>query len=200
MIIEPKHFDYLVIQRGEVSDHRHDFNEWKNAYEKSLEEILASIEGHLPDRCTHLLDIGGGMGGIDVLLHRHFGGKTEVHILDGLEDPPEVKSHANTFSNAEVASDFLRVNGVRSIGYHWPRPLPHLKFDLIVSFAAYCFHIPPTTYFDVLTQMSKPGTVFIFDVRASNTLWLEQLVVLLGKPVVLERGKKHVRLKWTRES
>jgi hypothetical protein len=200
MIIEPKHFEYLVIQRGEVSDHRHNFNEWKHAYEESLAEILGNVEGHLPDRCAHLLDIGGGMGGIDVLLHRRFGGQTEVDILDGLADPPEVRSHARTFNNAAVALDFLKKNGVKDAHYVWPRPPEGRRYDLIVSFAAYCFHIPPTTYFDVLTQMSKPGTVFIFDVRASNTLWLEQLVVLLGKPVVLERGKKHVRLKWTRES
>jgi hypothetical protein len=198
IIVEDKHFEYLSIQRGEVSDHRHDRCAWQEAYEESLQAIYHSICSALPAPCDSVLDIGGGLGGIDVLLHRHYRGTLKVCILDGMNDAPVVVSHSQTFSNAAVAADFLERNGVREAEFYFPRPYPRRQFSLIVSFAAYCFHIPPTTYFDVLTEMSVPGTVFIFDVRITKPLWLEQLCALLGKPIVLDRGKKHVRLAWTR--
>jgi hypothetical protein len=196
-VINDEHFEYLSIQRGEISDHRHDRKAWERAYAESIGGIVENVRPHLPAHCQAMLDIGGGLGGVDILLSRLYS-TPSVHILDGLEDPPVVRSHASTFNNASVTLDFLAANGVQNAHVYYPRPYPAVQYDLIVSFAAYCFHIPPTTYFDILTEMSHPGTVFIFDVRATKPLWLEQLCGLLGKPVLLERGKKHVRLRWTR--
>lgn len=196
--IEPQHFGYLVIQRGEVSDARHNFENWKAAYAASLGKIYENIAPHLPAGAARVLDIGGGCGGINVLLHRHYGRKLAVDILDGLNDPPEVMSHVKTFNSEVVALDFLAKNGVPHANVYWPRPPKDRKYDLIISFAAYCFHVPPTTYFDVLRENANPGATFIFDVRNTNALWLDQLAKELGTPQLLERGKKHVRLAWTR--
>lgn len=196
--IEEQHFQYLVIQRGEVSDARKDFETWKKAYTESLAKIYENILPSLPSRAARVLDIGGGCGGINVFLHRHYNRRLHVDILDGLNDPPEVLSHVKTFNSEPVTLDFLEKNGVIHANVHWPRPPKDAKYDLIVSFAAYCFHVPPTTYFDVLRENANPGATFIFDVRNTNALWLDQLVREFGSPQLLERGKKHVRLAWTR--
>lgn len=194
MIIEPHHFEYLVIQRGEVSDHRHEFAAWKKAYQKSLMEIFSSIHPVLPARCRSVLDIGGGLGGVDLHLVAHYGADTEIVVLDGLDCPPRVVLHCEPFNNAEVTIDFHKKNGNDNIEVVFPAPNPPRKFDLIVSFAAYCFHIPPSEYMEVVKQSMHEDTVLIFDVRRMLRHYVEQLIVEFGKPIVLKKTDKLVRL------
>lgn len=197
MIIDQEHFEYLVIQRGEVSDARHDFKVWKKAYEESLAAIYRSVLPALPPTCTRILDIGSGLGGIDVLLAAHYGrgGQQPICCLvDGVDDPPKVDWHFKTFSNQERALDFLKKNGVKFPCYFSPRNWPvSTKVDLVVSFAAYCFHIPVQDYLKDIRVSVKPGSVIILDVRRTRRDWLQELVQAFGKPKVLAEGEKFVR-------
>jgi hypothetical protein len=194
VIIEPAHFEYLVIQRGEVSDQRHNFKGWKAAYERSLSEILTSVSPVLPDHCRSVLDIGGGLGGIDLLLSARYGGDLRVCILDGLDCPPMVEWHHQPFNHAGVTKDFHRKNGNEHIDVVFPAPDPKEKFDLIWSFAAYCFHIIPSDYFDVVKQGMHDKTVLVFDVRRTRRDWLEMAIREWGKPLILKQADKYVRL------
>lgn len=193
MNISPEHFRYLVIQRGEVSDQRHDFTVWKAAYEKSLLDIYSTIHPILPEHCKNVLDIGSGLGGIDLLLARRYRG-LEITLLDGLDCPADVHSHHEPFSNARVAQDFHRKNGSDAVTCCFPAPDPTQKFDLIISFAAYCFHILPCDYMDVMKRAMHEDTVVVLDVRRTRPDWLEQVVSAFGKPIVLKQEKKYVRL------
>lgn len=193
MVIEPEHFRYLVIQHGSISDQRHDPKMWKKAYEKSLMDIYSSIHPVLPAKCASVLDIGSGLGGIDLLLKQSYR-KLHVTLLDGLDCPADVQWHHKPFSNAKVAKDFHEKNGSSDVDCVFPAPDANKKFDLIVSFAAYCFHIPPADYFDVVKYARHADTVCIFDVRKERPQYLRELVDVLGKPVVLKNEKKYVRL------
>jgi hypothetical protein len=57
-----------------------------------------------------VLDVGSGLGGIDVLLNRHYlataGNPLEVALLDGIDDMPEVSFHDRTYNDMAVAIDF----------------------------------------------------------------------------------------------
>lgn len=194
MIIKKPHFEYLQIQRGEVSDHRHDFGKWKDAYVQSLVSIMESISPALPTECARMLDIGSGLGGIGLLLARKYGPDLHVDLVDGLNDPPEVQSHIRTFSNRSVALDFYRANGHTNVEYSYPAPADRTPVDLIVSFAAYCFHLYPPDFFDLVKEMSHEKTVKIFDVRRTRRDWVEMTIREWGKPVVLLQGEKFVRL------
>lgn len=194
MVIEPDHFRYLVIQHGSISDQRHDPKVWKQAYEKSLLDIFSTIQPVLPPIVENILDIGSGLGGIDVLFKQHFG-RAKITLLDGLDCPADVQWHHRPFSNAKVAKDFHAKNGNTEVECVFPAPDPNKKYDLIVSFAAYCFHIPPSDYLDVVLKARRTrDTVCIFDVRRERPQWLLELVNALGKPVVLKQEKKYVRL------
>lgn len=196
MRIDPEHFEYLVIQRGEVSDARHDFEVWKKAYEASLKVIFKSIEPVLPATCARVVDIGSGLGGIDVFFAEHYSTPQQpvVCLIDGLEDPPKVNWHFKTFSHQGRALDFLKKNGVKFPCYFSPNNWPKkTRADLIVSFAAYCFHIPVGDYIQEVKESMHADTVVIFDVRRQRRDWLEELVRALGKPKVLAEGPKYVR-------
>lgn len=191
MIVEPRHFEYLAIQRGEVSDERFDFLLWKAAYQRSLMRIYSSIRSTLPDRCSSVLDIGSGLGGIDVLLAKHYGG-LNVCLLDGIACEARVHRHAEPFSNREVALDFQAKNGNTSVTYCWPTP-PDRTFDLIVSFAAWCFHIEPSQYIEAVKSAMHGGTTLIVDARARID-WHEQLRAAFGRPVILHQENKYFRM------
>lgn len=198
MIVEPKHFEYLVVQHGSVSNERKDFSKWKAAYELSLETIYNHIAPVLPNDCAALLDIGSGLGGIDVLLANHYSDSPAVRLLDGENDPPVVRQSFEPFNNMKVAEDFLWKNGVKDFGYYTPGRLAlkegEKKFDLVVSFAAYGFHIHPGNYLEDLMKVIHKNTVVVLDVRRSKDVWLGLLVNELGSPRVLHRAEKYVRV------
>lgn len=198
MIVEKEHFKYLHVQRGEVSDaFKGGFDAWKAAYLRSLDTIYESIDRVLPARCGSVLDVGSGLGGIDILLARRYPDLV-VHTLDGVDDPPVVESHSKPFSSGRVTADFLKKNGVVKHIHHAPHTQAFdTKFDLVVSFAAWGFHIFPNDYLPQVKAALAKNAVVILDVRHTRRDWVEDFVRELGRPEVLERGKKHVRLAWT---
>lgn len=193
MIIEPSHFEYLVIQHGKVSDHRHDSAKWQAAYEASLADIFASIAPVLPRECSAVLDIGSGLGGIDVLVAKHYSPQPSVYLLDGLDDEPVVKNSFTTFSNSSVAVDFQQKNGVKTIAY--TDSVPAVKFDLIHSYFSYGFHVHPGNYLDDIKKACHKNTVLIFDVRRSKKEWLREFAYAWSKqPKILFAAEKYVRV------
>ena len=196
MIVKPEHFRYLYIQRGEVSDaYKLGFDHWKRAYEASLVSIAYSIAPALPAHVDEILDVGGGMGGIGVFLSRRYP-SAGYRVLDGVSDDAEVLSHSRTFNNAVVASDFLSANGVRNFGFYEPCDGFDRKFGLVLSFAAWCFHIPPGEYLDRVRDALAPGATIILDVRNTKPTWLRTLRDAFGNYDILETGKKHTRCVW----
>lgn len=192
-IIEPSHWDYLKIQHGSVASEENlaDFAKWQAAYEASLASLFANIEPHLPQECGSVLDIGAGLGGVDILLARHFK-PLQVGLLDGIDCPPCTHAHNIPFSNAAVATDFHHKNGSKFVRCYWPAPPPAEHFDLIVSFAAYAFHIAPFEYMGMLMNAVRPHTVLIFDVRKKKE-FLAPLVTAFGNPKVIYNAEKFVR-------
>lgn len=168
IVITENAFPYLVAQRGALDDMRGDRDLWCRRYQEILNSEMRMIEPYLPETCDSILDVGGGMGGIDILLNRHFNG-SHITILDGLSDPPMMQKHAETFSNMGAAADFLKMNGVTGYDFldansaGWK---PTRYYDLVVSFKSWCFHIEPRRYLDVVLQSCIPGkTKLIIDVR-----------------------------------
>lgn len=198
MIVKPEHFKYLHIQRGEVSDaYKSGFANWQQAYEASLDAIMASIDPVLPRQVRTILDVGGGMGGIGIHLSRRYE-SAAYWVLDGVDDAPEVRSHCKTFNDARVAEAFHRANGVLTSKW-FPTSTQKFdeKIDLVVSFAAWGFHILPGDYLDLVKSALAPHATIILDVRKTRPDWLSELAEAFGRPThVLERGKKHVRIVW----
>lgn len=196
MIVKPDHFRYLYVQRGEVSDaYEKGFDNWRVAYERSLEDVVASMDRALPEDCRSILDVGGGLGGLGVLLGRRYA-SAGYWVLDGASDDARVRVHRETFSNAQVAADFLRANGLTEFGFYEPCDGFDRKFDLVVSTAAWCFHFPPSAYLKRVKDALEPGATIILDVRRSRPDWLGELHRAFGDYEILASGKKFERVAW----
>lgn len=181
LTISNEAFSYLRIQRGAISDLSNDRKAWEQAYRRSLLGDMGTMLPWLPERCGAILDVGSGLGGINILLSRHYGASLDVWLLDGVNDQAHVSSHDTPFNDMVVAQRFLNANGVRTFS-HVP-PLESLErkvilrptFDLAVSLQAWCFHFPPSQYLAFVKQSIKPRATLILDVRKDRKDWREEL-------------------------
>lgn len=177
--IDDEAFQYLVLQKGRLDHLKADRADWLRGYDADLFGTFADLQPVLPAKCRRILDVGSGLGGIDALLNAHYGGDVHVCLVDGLADPPRLERHAQTFNHMGVAERFLRANGVRHFSGHGPDawPLKRPAMDLVVSFASWCFHIPPADYLGRVLSRCHAGTVLVMDVRRSQRRpdWRDQL-------------------------
>lgn len=193
IVIPEDAYPYLQMQRGAIADMAENREKWLEAYLDMIIGEFTCIESHLPPSVDTVLDIGAGMGGIDVLLARHYGDRVRFTLLDGIADLPFVQSHARTFSNADVAREFLRLNGVKRVDFvdaNDPSSRPRWYYDLIVSFKAWCFHIEPARYIELVKSRAATGAKIIVDVRANKPEWVEELSAAFTSRGVIYAGAK----------
>jgi SAM-dependent methyltransferase len=167
--IPPEAIPYLQMQRGAISDFRADQGAWIDHYLDTLASDFRCIEPYLPATCDSILDVGSGLGGINILLAHHFGEQCEVTLLDGFADRAIVESHATTFNDMEIAKTFLRLNGVPKVhcldaNSTGPMLAPCF-FDLVISLKAWCFHIEPARYAEFVRAYTHSGSKIIVDMR-----------------------------------
>lgn len=180
--IEPAAFPYLRVQKGRIWDLG--AGAWPRAYREHLLATYDSVQAHLPPTCVSILDVGSGLGGIDVLFSRHYKIHTpylpppRVHLLDGLDDPPVMHLHRQTFNHMGVAREFLAANGLdveHFHGYGTDAETPLQRYDLICSFGAWCFHLGPELYLRFVRAACHPETILVLEVRAQKDMWRAQL-------------------------
>jgi SAM-dependent methyltransferase len=180
--IDPEHFAYLRIQKGNLDQYADDFHDWKVRYQADLQRAYESIVPWLPASCSSFLDIGSGLGGMDVLIRRHYEirlAQPIVALLDGWDDPPKMKLHRRTFNSMRQARNFQVKNGCFPLRFEAYGPDVtkfDRAFDLVVSFGSWCFHYPPSEYLPQLVKTGMhAGTVFILEVRTNKPDWMAAL-------------------------
>lgn len=206
IVVSDAAFEYLKIQKGSLDRFASNRKLWEKAYRSDLQATFDEIRPFLPPLCWGLLDIGSGLGGIDILLSRHYetiGKPPFVNLLDGEADPPKMNLHRETFNDMRVARDFLGANGIRGdrFGYFTPQALELPKpYDLVVSFGSWCFHYPPDTYLPLL--MAGGGlhsdSVVIADVRNEVLEYDRQLGRYLECVGIIRRARKFTRCAFKR--
>ena len=206
-LVGDRAFEYLQVQKGSLDNLRgRGRAEWHAAYEEHLLSTYRSVAEYLPVYCAGILDVGSGLGGIDVLFARHYDQGDErspqpkIHLLDGLDDKPEMQLHRKTFNNMSVAREFMLMNGVAQWQFDYYGPdaaQPTMKYDLIVSFGAWCFHLEPATYMRFVRNACKPETCLILEVRKSKDLWRAQLEQHFVERAIAHEGRKFLRIVYT---
>lgn len=201
--ISDKAREYLVLQKGALWSLKDEKETWETAYNASLNNTFKTLLPFLPERCENLLDVGSGLSGISALLNRHYGGGVGVSLIDGVNDAPVVISHNKPFNDMNVARAFLFENGVRRFNYFSPSETKSVeskvKFDLVTSFGAWCFHFPPFAYLNFVTENTDEGSTIILDVRNDKPNWLEFLDDALGPNRVIREAKKFTKRIWIRK-
>lgn len=146
-------------------------------YYHDMQAELESLSPFLVRKPLNVLDIGCGIGGIDVLINNFCCGEVEFYLLDKTEIDRiyyGMNSRAAFYNDFDLTSEFLQENGVslervhfieagesriRSIGQ---------TFDLIFSLISWGFHYPLSTYLDEALSALAPTGVIVLDLRRSD--------------------------------
>ena len=134
------------------------------------------MKNYLPISASAILDVGAGIGGIDLFLAKHYAPVwPTVHLLDRTEMPKKVyynfRQEGCYYNSLAESKKFLVSNGVpkekvvlhevpASGGASFPADL-----DLIVSLISWGFHYPVSTYLVQAYQALRAGGILIIDVR-----------------------------------
>lgn len=201
--VEDAAFAYLRIQKGNLDELSGNRAAWHKAYEEGLQRQFESFRDYLPEKCERFLDVGSGLGGIDILINRHYESAAQtpaLTLLDGESDVPKMNLHRETFNDMRVAREFQRINGgVPRERFHYWTPFTAgagdgvARYDLVVSFGSWCFHYAPAVYLSQLRRWLKPGAVAVFDVRVNKPEWEKQLLEVFEPVAIVRRQLKYRR-------
>lgn len=119
-------------------------------YLKVIEEEYNQLKQFLPRQIKSVLDIGCGMGGIDIFLYRDYKPKITFLDRDGIDKRIEY-GYRETPSKYNLLSEtkkFVESHGVYGADYINidQEPFPIQEFDLTISLLAMGYHFPFDTY------------------------------------------------------
>jgi len=158
----------------------------KADYEESILADYEEMKPYLPDNVSTVLDIGCGLGGIDVLLSRHYP-EAEFWLMDGTGDGQRTTGWGETmepFNDIEMTKRVMELNGVAA-NCHSIDPDFTIRADLVISLYSWCFHYPASTYIDLVNR-SGAHTVIV-DVREGQIEPFTNGVVIREMPGKLRR-------------
>ncbi len=171
------------------------------------EEMMAeyaAMKPYLPAHARAILDIGAGVGGIDILLGKHYeADHPMIYLLDKTEMPGKVyyglREKGCFYNSLGLARDLLVENGIRpeqiclQEATEDNRIISDTKFDLIVSLISWGFHYPIATYLDQVYEKLAHSGVVITDVRRHGD-GIALLQKKFGKIKIMFEAQKHVRI------
>ena len=192
---------FILIQRPYLID------AVGQAYAADVRRDYEELRPWLPPSAEHVLDIGAGMAGIDVLLYRHYG-QVMLHLLDGTGVGKIKGGYAaamQVYNSRSVAERFLAANGIPASHIrHWEPYQNHvIECDLLISLSSWGLHYPIAAYLETARRSLRPGGRLILDIRrqtdgeAELAAYFEPLAVLRDEAkfrrLVLAAGESAVR-------
>jgi SAM-dependent methyltransferase len=195
-------YPYLVIQRGAIDQLRDDPKAWTHRYCDELQSEYYAIAPYLPPNVHAILDIGSGLGGLDILLSRHYDHGVQVTLVDGVDDEPQVKTHRATFNSMAIARAFLRANHVTRVDHidaNDPNRRSKRDYQLAISLRAWCFHVEPAVHLEMVAEAMPTDATLIVDVRRDKPEWEEQLSAEFQPVRVIFPGIKFQTIQYRRK-
>ena len=198
MQIPAEAYQYLVHQRGSIWRYREWPGEWRRRYLEQLAATYELIRPWLPELLyPHILDVGCGMGGIDFVLHQHYGSGASFALIDGDCEPAPVVRHGEPSGSVWHAMAFLVANGIPECQLQaFVAPPCNLDrcepIDLVISLQAWCFHFAPAPYLERILARRRKNCRFILDVRANRPQWrweLERRICPSERIATLEKSE-----------
>lgn len=154
-----------AVRRDEIQDE----------YLSQLRDEFEEIREYLPGEVDSILDIGCGVGGINVFLKDHYGSEDlDFYLFDKTEVSSYVyyqfNQEAAYYNSLEVAREMMETNGVPRERVHTLNadetdPSELEDVDLCVSFLSWAFHYPAETYLEEVVECLAPAGTLILDFR-----------------------------------
>jgi len=149
----------------------------KHAYSDEMESEYQALKPWLPDKAGTILDIGCGVGGIDVLLYQHYQSDQDIKflMLDKTGLNPRIyygfKSEGSFYNSLGITQLLLEENGISRKNIQLIEATPDFQIpvafqaDLIISLISWGFHYPVSTYLHPVYDHMTSGAYLILDIR-----------------------------------
>jgi SAM-dependent methyltransferase len=204
-----EYLEFLVPQRTRINTEYLPTNESSeeeiaNALEKMFMKDYDMIREYLPKDASNILDIGCGLGLINIPLYNHYNTAVNLHLLDktnSISSNQSVRGFNKEYvfyNSMDATRDILTSNGVLNENVHTYEvskesieQLYKIKYDLIISLLSCGWHYSIETYMDLIKNTLSPNGVLVLDIRHdTNQLeYAKDNFELIGKVVNTAESK-----------
>ena len=130
-----------------------------------------SIKSYLPKSSKNILDIGCGLGVINIYLNDYYSKKSYFTLIDKNYIDKKVtygfNNNSESYNKLEVTKDFLMSNGFKTEQLQLINADENFvlnnKYELIISLFSMGYHYSIKNYIDIIKNISTKSTKFIFD-------------------------------------
>jgi SAM-dependent methyltransferase len=174
----------------------------KRRFDTDMQGEYSRIGEWLPAKASAILDIGCGLGGIDVLLFDHYGRDQDLRFY--LVDRTQVDGlitygfgpSTPFYNSLDLTRQVLVGNGLPAESLHLldaaddarldiPEPV-----DLIISLISWGFHYPVSTYIDEAHRLLRPSGRLILDIRGGTEGLAQVEARFTDVQVISDQGKR----------
>lgn len=184
------YFEFLFPQRTRLKT---EYNLNQDSSEDLVNEALTSmmtkdyemIKPFLSSRCENILDIGCGLGLIDIALYHHYEHNVNLYLLDKtshIDEKTNIRGynkHYVFYNSMEACRKTLSDNCVKQkhiltyeVSEQNLEEIKNNKYDLIISLLSCGWHFSINTYLDLIKKCLNTNGLLILDIR-HNTGELE---------------------------
>tara|TARA_B100000123_G_scaffold262630_1_gene230887 strand:- start:175 stop:873 length:699 start_codon:yes stop_codon:yes gene_type:complete len=145
-------------------------------FEKITEELFykefKTFKNYLPNSPENIMDIGCGLGIINIYLNEFFEKKPVFFLLDKNRVDRKIKygfsSNYESYNDLNETKNILLNNNIDTNRINLfdveKQFLITKKMDLVISLKSMGYHYPINTYIELLRNCCTKNTVFIFDI------------------------------------
>lgn len=150
------------IERGSKS-----FEDAVEEYERRLLRSFDDVRQHLDFfDLTSILDIGCGLGGMDILIAQEFGVKN-IHLLDGEGEGKKLNRYSETetvpWYDVRIGKSLVEANVSANVYAH--TKVTDINVNAIFSFRSWGHHFPVDCYLGLVRDCLVPGGIVLTDIR-----------------------------------
>jgi SAM-dependent methyltransferase len=136
------------------------------------------ISNYLPADASSVLDIGCGLGLIDLAIYKHYKDNCKLYLLDktnSIDENTSVRGFNQKYifyNSLDSTKTTLADNGVLlqdintfEVSDEAVEELSNRQFDIILSLLSCGWHYPIETYVNLIKKSLKPEGLLILDIR-----------------------------------
>ena len=186
----------LLLQRNELLSDKQKFlrkkfgrliftNFFINFFQKKNLQTLAEelfkreyniINEFLPKKALNVMDIGCGLGLINIFINKAYSGRANFYLLDKNRVDKKIKygfsKNYESYNSLTETKNILIHNGLseKNINIYDVEKGVHInkKIDLVISLKSMGYHYPLECYLKLFSTCCDRETIFIFDISEGD--------------------------------
>ena len=193
----------LLLQRNELLSKRQVFyrkkfgrflftnffihlNQKKNLTDLSFELFEKEyniIKNYLPNKAKNIMDVGCGLGIINIFLQQHYKNNLKYFLIDknkiDLKIKYGFKDNYESYNDLQETKKLLNSNGIKNENILMidaeKQIIIDQKIDFVISLKSMGYHYPYEKYLSLLQKVASDNCIFIFDLASKKYKDLEMI-------------------------